>query len=475
LTIRASTAPPFGRGLIERIRGNPQQALLMTSVWASSAVLTVVAAATIDLSGHAVAGGLVLLAAATLAEAFPVPVGGGRASNTSLATIFIVAAAALYSWQTAVLVALVAILVVELKAGRALVRWTFNVGLYVLSAAAAGGALGLVGLLTNVDRAAGSVVASTAFYVADLGLLASIIASSQRVQLPSVLRDLVESTFAPFVTMTSTTPLLVFVWEQAPFASAALGPPLIAIVLYQRRLHASLERQRELDRLKDEFVAVVSHELRTPLASVYGGVETLQRDDLTPEHRAALHAVVRTEAARLARLVDDVLWVSRLETPAQRPVTGRCDTRTVIDEVVDAARATAPASVSIAAVHADEPDAAVDADALRRVLSNLVENAVKYSPAGGEITVSAARDDGALSIAISDEGMGIPDDQYETIFEKFSRLDPQMGGGIGGTGLGLYICRELVDQMAGSISVAANPAGRGSVFTVRVPAASPSD
>ena len=109
------------------------------------------------------------------------------------------------------------------------------------------------------------------------------------------------------------------------------------------------------------------------------------------------------------------------------------------------------------------------------MLGNLVENAVKYSPDGGRVVVSGTADDGVLQLEVADEGIGVPADQYETIFEKFSRLDPQMGRGIGGTGLGLYICRELVEQMGGSISVSPNPGGRGSVFSVRVPTVSEGD
>ena len=323
----------------------------------------------------------------------------------------------------------------------------------------------------DVALGVAAVFGSAAFYAVDVGFLAVVIAASRRGGFLRVLYDLARSTFAPFVTMATTTAVLVFVWEESAVATVFLVPPLVTIVLYQRRLHASLERQRELDRLKDEFVAVVSHELRTPLASVYGGVETLRREDLTAAQRAAVLGVVRTEGARLARLVDDVLWVSRLRTPAQEPAVGRCDAAAIVDEVVAAAAASAPATTPVSAVHAAEAFAAVDADQLRRVVQNLVDNAIKYSPDGGEVVVSCApAADGMVEVGVADEGIGVPADQRDAIFGKFSRLDPQMGRGIGGTGLGLYICRELVGQMGGTIAVDDNPSGRGSVFTVRVPA-----
>ncbi len=464
----ASTFPAFA-GLLERVRENLRLTLVVTAVCSVGFTLAGVAVGTASISGTAVFGVLALLAAAALAEALPVPIAGVTAGATSIASIFIVTATAVYSWETGVVVAVATMLIGEAIAPRPFLRATYNVALYACSAGAAGAAMALVSKVADVDAGVACVAAALAFYIADIVLLGTVIATSKRVSVARVLRDFVRSTFAAFVTMASTTAVLVFVWEQSPLGSAFLVPPLVSIVLYQRRLHASLERQRELDRMKDEFVAVVSHELRTPLASVYGGVETLQRQDLNPGQRVAVLDVVRDEGARLARLVDDVLWVSRLRTPAQRPARGRCDAGHVIDQVVDAAATLAPETLSITAAHADLPDAAVDADALRRVLGNLVENAVKYSPDGGNVVVSGAADNGTLQIDVADEGIGVPVDHYDTIFEKFSRLDPQMGRGIGGTGLGLYICRELVEQMAGTISVSANPGGRGSVFSVRVP------
>ena len=385
---------------------------LITTVCLTAGVAALLAVATVDPSWETAAGALVLLVAATLAEAFPVPVIGVTAGNTSIANIFIVAAAALYSWQAAVLVALATMLIVEVGTRRPIVRALYNGSLYVCSAAAAGAALAAASALTDAGDGFTSVAASAGFYITDIVLLAAVVAASQRANPLPVLGGFARSTSTAFVTMAATTSVLVFLWERTPLAAAFLAPPLATIVLYQRRLHASLQRQRELDRLKDEFVAVVSHELRTPLASVYGGIETLQRDDLTQEQRAALNTVIRGEGARLARLVDDVLWVSRLESVAATGAAGRCDARAIIDEVVEAAAAARPLGLVIRAVHSEVPDAAVDADALRRVLANLVDNAVKYSPEGGDVVVSAApSDDGMLEIAVADQGIGVPQDE----------------------------------------------------------------
>src|SRR5205085_5397756 len=120
------------------------------------------------------------------------------------------------------------------------------------------------------------------------------------------------STGLPFLIMASLTVTLVVLWDRSPLVSVVLVGPLMTVALYERRLHGSLERLREFDRLKDEFIAVISHELRTPLTSVYGAALTLQKRNVDGEMRDALLAIVTDEAGRLARLLDDALSASRL-------------------------------------------------------------------------------------------------------------------------------------------------------------------
>ena len=139
---------------------------------------------------------------------------------------------------------------------------------------------------------------------------------------------------------------------------------------------------------------------------------------------------------------------------------------------MEAARAHVPDGVVIDLAHGNDlPSIAADPDMLRQVLSNLVENAVKYSPSGGQVHVSLERQAGRVLFAVRDEGLGIPLKEQERIFEKFFRLDPNLTRGVGGTGLGLYICRELVRRMSGRIWVASRE-GEGSTFFFELPAAS---
>jgi two-component system phosphate regulon sensor histidine kinase PhoR len=241
--------------------------------------------------------------------------------------------------------------------------------------------------------------------------------------------------------------------------------------LYQRRVHTALESLRELDRLKNEFIAVVSHELRTPIASVYGAALTLERKQLDERQRDSMLRVVYSESKRLVRLVDQVLWASRLDAARLDPEIQICDAEELAAAVVSAARTHLPAKLSVE-LRVDDglPPVAADPEKANQVLVNLVENAVKYSPNGGRIEVAVSCVDGQVRFAVSDEGLGIPEQDQERIFDKFERLDPELARGVGGTGLGLFISRELVVQMSGSLSVESRE-GQGSTFMVDLPVA----
>jgi signal transduction histidine kinase len=197
---------------------------------------------------------------------------------------------------------------------------------------------------------------------------------------------------------------------------------------------------------------------------------TLEQRELDAPTQKRLISVVRRESARLAKLVDDVLWASRLDAKKVLQPQEPCDPVAVATEVVTTAADLAPENVEVALGETgdDVPALAVDPEQLRRVLANLVDNAVKYSPDGGRVEVATTRVDGSACFTVRDEGIGIPEEARERIFEKFTRLDPQMTRGIGGTGLGLYICKELVGQMGGRIWVTSNE-GRGSVFMFEIP------
>jgi signal transduction histidine kinase len=234
-----------------------------------------------------------------------------------------------------------------------------------------------------------------------------------------------------------------------------------------------LTEERGIEKLKSEFVATVSHELRTPLAAVYGAAMTLRRGDveLGEERRERLLAVIASESDRLARIIEQVLAASRLDSGTFALSVERCDARRLALEVVEAARISLPDGMAVGLAAGDGlPPVAADPDMLRQVLANLVENAVKYSPLGGAVHVSLEPQEGRVLFAVRDEGLGIPLREQERIFEKFFRLDPNLARGVGGTGLGLYISRELVRRMGGRIWVASRE-GEGSTFFFELPVA----
>ena len=235
----------------------------------------------------------------------------------------------------------------------------------------------------------------------------------------------------------------------------------------------NLTEERALDDLKSEFVATVSHELRTPLSAIYGCAQTLRRSDVEldedTEHR--LLEVIAHECERLTRIVGDILLANQLDAGRMRLVQEEIEVDALVGEVVEQMRAsldgTATVELAIASTGRLEPVVG-DADKLRQILLNLVDNAVKYSPEGGCVEIRVEPREGGLRFVVHDQGLGIAHGEQQRIFGKFYRVDPNLTRGVGGTGLGLYICRELARRMGGRVSVSSKE-GEGSTFVVDLP------
>ena len=230
-----------------------------------------------------------------------------------------------------------------------------------------------------------------------------------------------------------------------------------------------------LERARSDFVATASHELRTPLTAVYGAARTLvERDDLDEGRRRELLGVVGLEAAQLARIVDQMLLTAQLAGGGRLPQSAHpCDLRSLGETVLASAEAREHAGVTLALVAPPElPPLVCDEGLLRQVLANLVENAIKYSPAGGRVEVRLTETGEGIRIEVRDEGLGIAASEQERVFEKFYRLDADMSRGVGGSGLGLYITREIVAAMGGTVVLESAP-GVGSTFAVELPRTPP--
>ncbi|HZT53530.1 MAG TPA: ATP-binding protein, partial [Gaiellaceae bacterium] len=231
-----------------------------------------------------------------------------------------------------------------------------------------------------------------------------------------------------------------------------------------------VEELAELSQLRADFVSLVSHELRSPMAAVIGAARTLQDRwrVLTASQRDSFLALIGDETARLAALVADVLDTSRIEAGTFSYRFEDVDLQRLVEDAVEAAALAQHEVHVVASVHGPLPRIRGDRARLRQVLANLIDNAVKYSPEGGEVRVSASASNGTVRIAVQDEGPGIPPSQQERIFEKFGRAEVP-GGSKPGTGLGLFIARSIAEAHGGSLEVSSGPEP-GSTFTLTLPA-----
>jgi PAS domain S-box-containing protein len=234
-----------------------------------------------------------------------------------------------------------------------------------------------------------------------------------------------------------------------------------------------ISAERVVEQLKSEFVSNVSRELRSPLTSIYGFAETLLRDDVLfgEEERATFLGYIASEAGRLTAIVDRLLAVARLDGGDLQVQLSPTDVGAVISEVVSSAKQSLVLESHEFVLNLPPEPLAVDADheKLRQIVMDLVENAVKYSPDGGTVRISARRRNDSVEVSVDDEGIGIPQAEQGRIFAKFYRAET--GGrdlASGGTGLGLFIAKELLAAMHGRISVRSQE-GEGSSFVFTLP------
>ena len=234
-----------------------------------------------------------------------------------------------------------------------------------------------------------------------------------------------------------------------------------------------ISAERVVEQMKSEFVSNVSRELRSPLTSIYGFAETLLRDDVLfgDEERATFLGYIASEAGRLTAIVDRLLAVARLDSGDLQVQLSPTDVSSVVSEVVASAKQSLVLDGHEFVLDLPSEPLSVDADRdkLRQIVMDLVENAVKYSPGGGTVRVSACRRDDAVEVTVDDEGIGIPQAEQGRIFAKFYRAETS-GRDLasGGTGLGLFIAKELLAAMRGRIWVSSTES-EGSSFVFSLP------
>jgi signal transduction histidine kinase len=226
---------------------------------------------------------------------------------------------------------------------------------------------------------------------------------------------------------------------------------------------------RRLETIRRDFVANVSHELKTPLTSIAGYAHTLLADQPEAETRTRFLQVIAANADRMHRLVDDLLDLARLESGAWTPAIEVVDPRAAAEAAWAplAARAAA-AGVGFSIAVADDVRLAADAEALRQVLGNLFDNALRHTPSGGTIELDVRPADRGTALVVRDTGSGIPAEHLPRVFERFYRVDPARSREHGGTGLGLSIVKHLVEAHRGRIDLT-SAVGRGTTVRITLP------
>jgi PAS domain S-box-containing protein len=233
---------------------------------------------------------------------------------------------------------------------------------------------------------------------------------------------------------------------------------------------SDVTRQHELQQTKNDVISLVSHEMRTPLTAIQGMTELLANYDVPADRRREMNLAINDEVKRLTRMISEYLDITRLESgaTAMRTTPVRLDAlleRTLL--LLDPLAARHEIRLQ-RCFDPQVPPIIADPDLLARAFENLVSNAIKYSPAGGEVMVSTSADEECVLIDVADQGYGIPESDLARVFEKFYRVPRVEDAGTPGTGLGLAFVREIADLHQGSVSVRSG-VGRGSTFTLRLP------
>lgn len=359
----------------------------------------------------------------------------------------------------------------------------FNVGQYAIMTAGAGGLFAALGgaRTAEVVHLPTFVASAAVFFAANTLLTGIVVALSERASVLVHLRQDLRFNAGVAATLLAMSPVVALVTQESVVLVLLLVLPVAAVQLAAERSHeraalieqlrGSLAHLTELNRAKDEFLAVVSHELRTPLTSVRGYISTLLnlRDGLPEaEVRSCLEAADR-QGERLQRQIERLLLVASLDARGERvrpshhvaiPDLVRCIVADM-DPVLQAHRVV---------LHVDEDVEPVvtDEGSVCHIVTNLLENAAKYSPAATEIDIDIHRQDDGVLLTVRDRGGGIPHEHRDRIFERFYQVDSSATRAVGGTGLGLYIATSCARDVGGKVWLESSDA-RGSVFRVYIP------
>src|SRR6266508_2162088 len=431
----------------------------------------------------------------------------GDLKKITISTTF--ALALLLAWGTvpAALALAAGSAVADLLERKALRKVIFNAAQYILALCAAGGIFALLGgrLPFTIDQLPAFAVGALAFFLVNRVLVEAVVALAQGVRITRLTLTGTRVELLPEAILAAMAPIVVVLAQQSVVLVLLLPLPMVGVYLAckaaieadanraaaeaaaaaarvvaadQARLaqaeQAVARQLQESERLKENLLATVSHELRTPLAGVLGAIATLEQRShlLSPELRHELVGIAARQGKRLKELIEELLLAATLEQiPSER----------VSQRPVDAGELARQACHSIGRADAGQAIALsldgalpvrVAPEAILQILTNLLDNAARYSPAGSRIRLEASRRGSNAVIAVEDAGPGVPLSERERIFERFMRLEHQTGGSPrgGGVGRGLYVARQLAREQGGDLEVG-EPVGAagGARFELRLP------
>ena len=223
-----------------------------------------------------------------------------------------------------------------------------------------------------------------------------------------------------------------------------------------------------MSNIQDEFIATVSHELRTPLTSIRGFSQTLLAswDKIDDENKKKFIKIIEDQSNRLIHLVENVLSVSKMNAGGE--VLKKVDVNEVIKRIIPMFTEQYKTRKFVQKLNSNLPPARLDEDKFQQILTNLIDNAAKYSTDGKTVTISTELSENFVEIKITDEGVGIKQEDFDKVFKKFSRLENHLTSTTQGNGLGLYITKQLVENMGGQISFTSE-INKGTIFRLLMP------
>jgi len=238
--------------------------------------------------------------------------------------------------------------------------------------------------------------------------------------------------------------------------------------LVRIEIAVDITERKEIDRIRDEMISALSHEMRTPLTAMLGFTELLLEQDVGEDARREYLGIMHKESERLNELIGTFLQLQRHASKSEHAILRSLPVRELLENAVAAYAGMSPLHRLVIDSPRGIPDIRGDGDQLHQLFSNLISNAIRYSPDGGVVTLAARQVGAEIVVSVHDEGIGIPADLQELIFEKFYRVDNTDSRQIGGTGLGLALVREIIKLHSGRVWVESSP-GKGSTFFVALP------